>query len=167
MLYEVVDGQVVEKMMGARETEIATILAGFLIQFVRPNRLGRILVEFLFRIDVAKDLQRRPDVGVCLFRHLAVWPSGTERADLGHRPRLAVEVISQSNRAFEVQKKIHEYFAAGVSRVWVIYPEQAEVYVYSTPKQVQVLGAGQELDGGDLLPGFRLPVSVLFEDDPE
>ena len=167
MLYEVVDGQVVEKMMGARETEIATILAGFMIQFVRPNRLGRILVEFLFRIDVTKDLQRRPDVA---FVSSATWPFGRRVPNVpvwDIVPELAVEVISPSNTAFEVQKKIHEYFAAGVSRVWVIYPEQAEVYVYSTPKQVQVLGAGQELDGGDLLPGFRLPVSVLFEDDPE
>ena len=54
-----------------------------------------------------------------------------------------------------------------MTRVWVVYPEQAEVYIYSTPQQVQVVGVGQKLDGGDLLPGFRLPVAALFEDDPE
>ena len=82
-------------------------------------------------------------------------------------PDLAIEVISPSNSASAVHRKVHEYFKAGVTRVWVVYPEQAEVYIYSTPKQIQVVGVGQELDGGDLLPGFRLPVAVLFEDDPE
>ena len=82
-------------------------------------------------------------------------------------PDLAIEVISPRNSAFAVQRKVHDYFKAGVTCVWVVYPEQAEVYIYSTPKQVQVLGVGQELDGGDLLPGFRLPVAALFEDDPE
>jgi len=82
-------------------------------------------------------------------------------------PDLAIEVVSPSNSAFAVQRKVHDYFKAGVTRVWVVYPEQAEVYIYSTPQQVQVVGVGQELDGGDLLPGFRLPVAVLFEDEPE
>ena len=82
-------------------------------------------------------------------------------------PDLAIEVISESNSAYEVQKKIHEYFDAGVSRVWVVYPEDAEIYVYASPTQIQVLEIGQELDGGELLPGFRLPVAALFEDDPE
>jgi hypothetical protein len=51
--------------------------------------------------------------------------------------------------------------------VWVVYPDQAEVYVYSSPMQVEIIGLGQELDGGHLIPGFRFPVSTLFQDDPE
>jgi hypothetical protein len=51
--------------------------------------------------------------------------------------------------------------------VWVIYPDQAELYVYASPTQIDVLKIGQELDGGDLIPGFRLSLAVLFEDDPE
>ena len=82
-------------------------------------------------------------------------------------PDLAIEVVSPSNSAVHVQEKIHEYFAAGVSRVWVIYPEQKEIYVYASPTQIQVLQLGDELDGGDLIPGFRLPLAALFEDDPE
>ena len=82
-------------------------------------------------------------------------------------PDLAIEVISESNSAYEVQVKIHEYFDVGVRPVWVIYPDQAEVCVYSAPKEVRVLGLGEQLDGEDLLPGFRLPLSTLFEDDPE
>ena len=167
MLYEVVDGQVVEKTMGAFETGIASLLAEILGTFARANRLGRFFNEMLFRIDIGQDLQRRPDVA---FVSHARWPYNRRVPDVpvwDIVPDLAIEVISPSNSASAVHRKIHDYFKAGVTRVWVVYPEQAEVYIYSTPQQIQVVGVGQELDGGDLLPGFHLPVAALFEDDPE
>lgn len=167
MLYEVVDGQTVDKKMSARETEIASILVQLLGPYLSTNRLGKVVGEMLFRIDLEKDLRRRPDVAVVSH---ARWPFNRRIPKVtpwDMVPNLAIEVISDSNSAYEVQQKIHEYFAAGVSRVWVIYPDQAEVYLYASPTQIQVLKIGQELDGGDLLPGFRLPVAALFEDDPE
>jgi Uma2 family endonuclease len=82
-------------------------------------------------------------------------------------PDLAVEVVSPSNTAFEVQRKIHEYFGAGVSQVWIIYPPQQEVYVFAATNRIEVLQLSQDLDGGDLLPGFRLPLATLFEDEAE
>ncbi|HMF35930.1 MAG TPA: Uma2 family endonuclease [Isosphaeraceae bacterium] len=167
MLYEVVDGRVLEKNMGSREIEIATILGGYLFQFARANRLGRALVECVFRIIVAEDMQRRPDVA---FVSLARWPYNRRVPDVpvwDMVPDLAIEVISSSDMMSAVLRKVHDYFKAGVARVWVVYPEQAEVYIYSTPSQIEVVGIGQELDGGNLLPGFRLPVAVLFEDEPE
>jgi len=167
MLYEVVDGQVVEKKMSARETEIASILVGMLTPYLRTNRLGKVVGEMLFRINPENDLRRRPDVA---FVSHARWPFNRRVPNVpvwDMVPDLAIEVVSPSNSASTILRKVHEYFKAGVARVWVVYPEQTEVYIYSTPQQVQVVGIGQELDGGDLLPGFRLPVAVLFEDDPE
>jgi Uma2 family endonuclease len=167
MLYEVVDGQVVEKTMGAFETAIASLLVAILGPFARTNRLGQFFSEMLFRINIGQDLQRRPDVA---FVSHARWPYNRRVPDVpvwDMVPDLAIEVISPSNTASAVLRKVHDYFKAGVTRVWVVYPEQAEIYIYSTPQQVQVVGIGQELDGGDLLPGFRLPVAVLFEDEPE
>ncbi|MGA9922929.1 MAG: Uma2 family endonuclease [Isosphaeraceae bacterium] len=167
MLYEVVDGQVVEKKMSARETEIASILVGLLTSYLRTNRLGKVVGEMLFRISPENDLRRRPDVA---FVSHARWPFNRRVPKVtpwDMVPDLAIEVISESNSAYEVLEKIHEYFAAGVSRVWVVYPDQAQVYLYASPTQIQVLKIGQELDGGDLLPGFHLPVAALFEDDPE
>jgi Uma2 family endonuclease len=166
-LYEVVDGRIVEKTMGSREIEIASILDQCLGGFARANRLGRVLAEFLFRIDVKKDLQRRPDVA---FVAHSSWPfnrrvPGGPVWDMV--PELAIEVVSPTNSANDVQEKVHEYLEAGVTRVWVVYPEQAEVYIYASPTQIQVLKLGQDLEGGDLLPGFRLPLAALFQDDPE
>ena len=167
MLYEVVDGRIVEKKMSARETEIASILIELIGHFLRTNRLGKVVGEMLFRINLEKDLRRRPDVA---FVSHARWPYNRRIPKVtpwDMVPDLAIEVISESNSAYEVQEKIHEYFVAGVLRVWVIYPDQAEVYVYSSPTQIEVMNTGQELDGGELIPGFRLPLAVLFEDGPE
>jgi len=60
--------------------------------------------------------------------------------------------------------KIREYFQAGVERVWVVYPFEEQVYVYSSVSEVRVLTIADELDGETLLPGFRLPVRALFDD---
>jgi hypothetical protein len=62
-LYEVVDGQIVEKpQMAAFEAWIASELGQLLGQFAKANRLGIVVVEMLFLIDRARNLQRRPDV---------------------------------------------------------------------------------------------------------
>jgi Uma2 family endonuclease len=167
MLYEVVDGQIVEKEMGARDVEIAGILFQNLGVFAQTNRLGRALMEFVFRIDEVRDLQRRPDVA---FVSHAKWPVQRRVPDVvvwDIVPDLAVEVVSPSNSADQVQEKTHEYFKAGVGVVWVVYPRQQEVYVYASPAQIQVIQLGQDLDGGDLIPGFRLPLAMLFEDEAE
>ena len=160
MLYEVVDGKIVEKVVGGYELDIATLLVEFLAPFVRAHRLGRVFGEMIFRIDQAKDLQRRPDVAFVSHARWPVHRRAPKVAVWDMVPDLAVEVVSPSNTADQVQEKIHEYFRAGVNRVWVVYPRQQEVYVYASPAQIQVLQLGQELDGGDLIPGFRLPVAA-------
>ncbi|MGP0066304.1 MAG: Uma2 family endonuclease [Isosphaeraceae bacterium] len=78
-------------------------------------------------------------------------------------PDLAVEIISLTNTADEVAEKLEEYFRVGVRQVWVVYPRQSKVYVYRSTTAVQVLAPGDELEGGDLLPGFRLSGREVFE----
>jgi Uma2 family endonuclease len=167
ILYEVVDGEILEKTVGVQESEIATLLIEFLAPFVRAHRLGKVLGEMIFRINIIKDLQRRPDVA---FVSSARWPIKRRVPDTAVWdlvPDLAIEVISPTNAAVDVQTKIHEYFEAGVRSVWVIYPKQKSIHVYASTTQIQGLQLGDELDGGELIPGFRLPLAALFEDDPE
>jgi Uma2 family endonuclease len=78
-------------------------------------------------------------------------------------PDLAVEVISPTNLAEEIDDKLTDYFAAGVRMVWVLFPGSGRLYVYRSPEQVAGLDRSDELDGGDVLPGFRLPITTLFE----
>ena len=86
---------------------------------------------------------------------------------MGRRPRLAIEVVSPTNLAEDLLAKVDEYFQAGVRQVWVVYPAAARVHVHESPTQIRVLGRGDELDGGPLLPGFRLPLAELFEAEAE
>ena len=124
------------------------------------------MTEMLFDL-VAIGKQRRPDVAVVSFKR---WPRtrrvlSTEAWAV--TPDLAVEVVSPSNTAGKVLKKVREYFQAGVRLVWIIFPDAAEVHVYNSPKTVQVLDRTDVLRGDPVLPGFRLALADLFEADAE
>ena len=82
-------------------------------------------------------------------------------------PDLAIEIVSPTNTADEVADKLEEYFRVGVRSVWVVYPRQCMVYAYTSPKEVRVLTVGDVLDGGDVLPGFSIPVQTIFEQPEE
>jgi Uma2 family endonuclease len=79
-------------------------------------------------------------------------------------PDLAVEVISRGNTREEMQRKLSDYFAAGVRLVWYVYPATREVYVYTSPDQCVRLAVQDTLDGGEVLPSFQLPLATLFAD---
>ena len=166
--YEVVDGHIVENpAMGARESILASFLQDLMGPVARASRLGRVVTETLFWIDRASKLKRRPDVA---FVSAKRWPRkrpvpGTEAWDV--IPDLTVEVISESNSADAVARKIEEYFKAGVSQVWVIYPSTSKIYVYDSPARVRILQLGDELDGGGVIPGFHVALSTLFEPEEE
>ncbi len=82
-------------------------------------------------------------------------------------PDLAVEVVSENNSANEIQQKIQDYFRCGVRLVWVVYPMQTQVYVFNSPIHIDVLQRTDILDGGEVLPGFRLPLDALFATDDD
>lgn len=167
--YEVVNGQRVEiPRMGSYESDLANDLAFFLNQFARSHRLGKAVVEVLFRIEVAANLQRKPDVAYVSYDR---WPRGRKPAPKDAWnvvPDLAVEVVSDSNSANEIQTKIQDYFRCGVRLVWVVYPNQEHIYVYESPTRIDVRLKEHVLDAGPIIPGFRLPLAELFaaEDEP-
>lgn len=61
-----------------------------------------------------------------------------------------------------MDRKLRDYFAAGVRSVWYVYPETSELQVYDGPTQVTVLTVGDALVGGDVLPGFRVELARVF-----
>ncbi len=76
--------------------------------------------------------------------------------------RMLVEVMSPSNTAREMEEKVALYFGAGARAVWVFNPKKKSVAVYASPSDVRVLGEHDTLEGGEVLPGFRLELSKLF-----
>jgi Uma2 family endonuclease len=77
-------------------------------------------------------------------------------------PDLAVEIISPSNSAEEMERKIAEYFLAGALRVWVVYPETARLYAYDSPTSVRILTRDDVLVDEAILPGFRLNLAEFL-----
>jgi Uma2 family endonuclease len=163
LLYEVVDGRMVEKdSMGAYEILLGSFLNTRLDSFARDSHCGRAVSEMLFDLGAGLS-QRRPDVAYVSYDR---WPR-QRRVPRTQAwavvPELAVEVISPSNTFEEVLGKVHEYFQAGVQHVWVLAPPLQQVYVYQSPSHIRVLNVQDELTGDPFLPGFRLELSELFD----
>ena len=74
-----------------------------------------------------------------------------------------MEIISPGNTQAEMDRKRREYFEVGVQLVWVVEPQARVVHVFTSVDQFTTVTAAEELDGGNVLPGFRLSVGEWFE----
>jgi Uma2 family endonuclease len=159
-LCELVDGVLVEKGMGFRESLLAGALIEALRGFVRPRNLGLVTGE-AGMVRLASGLVRIPDVAFIAWERLPDRRVPTAPIP-GLVPDLAVEVLSESNTEAEMTRKRREYFAAGVRLVWYVDPEMRTVEVYTTPDECTTLHAAHTLEGDTVLPGFALPLRELF-----
>ena len=160
-LYELVDGTLVEKTKGLSESMIAGQVLIDIGVFARQHHLG-IPAGADGTVRLLKGLVRMPDVSFFCWDKLpgGVLPS-EPIPDLF--PDLAVEVLSESNTPEEMERKLREYFLAGVRLVWMIDPRKRTAEVYTTPDTPDaVLDETRALDGGNVLPGFTLPLAELF-----
>lgn len=160
VLCELIDGVLVEKTMGLKESCLALFLGGLLHAFVMPRNLG-IVTGSDGAIQLFAGLVRIPD---CAFVRWDRVPGGVmpEASVPLLAPNLAAEVLSDSNTPSEMDQKRRDYFAAGVELVWEIDPVKRTVDVYTTPTTRTTLRVTEVLDGGTVLPGFQLPLAELF-----
>jgi Uma2 family endonuclease len=168
VLYEIVNNQRVEKPpMSTYSARIAFLIASGIENFAESHKKGQAVTEALFRLGSEPNLQRRPDAAFVSFER---WP---ESQPLPHTdpwlvvPDLVAEVISPTNTAESVLDRVAEYFRAGVRLVWFVYPRHQVVHVYDSPTQIRVVTRNDELDGGPVLAGFRLPLASLFGPAPQ
>ena len=128
---------------------------------VRDRELGRAVVEAGFLLAEDPPTVRRPDAAFVSFDR---WPAETLPEGMWPiAPDIAVEVVSPSNRAADIHEKVLQYLQAGVGVVWVVQPTTHTVEVWRGPADIHVIRGDEALDGGDLLPEFRLSISRLFE----
>jgi Uma2 family endonuclease len=165
-LCELVDGILVEKTIGFREGFLAMWLGTLINDYLRENNIG-LAAGADSGIRFKLDLVRMPDVSFIRWDSVED-PDEIENpagAFLEYPPDLAVEVLSPGNTRREMEIKLEEYAKAGVRLVWYVDPERKEVDVYpkGNPKRKKTVGVGGTLDGGDVLPGFTLPVAKIFE----
>ena len=159
-LFELVDGTLVKKAMGYRESALAIWLIEFLAPFVRRNDLGIVTGE-AGMMQLFSGLVRIPDIAFVSWERLPNERMPTEPVP-NLVPDLAVEVLSAANTMGEMARKRHEYFAAGVRLLWLIDPATRTIAVYNSADKCSVLTELDTLIGGEVLPGFTLPLSDLF-----
>lgn len=161
-LFELVDGVLVEKTVGSKESLLACLISTFLNNFVLPRKLGYVLgADGMIRLN--PDMIRIPDV---CFLARGQFSDGKFPEDnvCPVVPLLAVEVLSESNTRKEMADKLADYFEAGVRLVWYVDRRKMTVRVFTGPDRSRLLRSNQTLDGGDVLPGFELALRDLFDD---
>jgi Uma2 family endonuclease len=144
---------------GDYDTELIYHLKGF----VRSHRLGRVVAEVGFVLREDPDFTRAPDIAFVSAETQRRCPR-PRRGYWRTAPDLAVEILSPDDTAEEVETKVHEYLNAGTRLVWVFYPRSRSVRVFRPDGSAQRLAGNDILDGEDVLPGFRLRLSVVWEE---
>ncbi len=159
-LCELIDGVLVEKPVGARESVLGAYINGLMWSFIKEDDLGVILgADGLFWVD-AEQL-RAPDV---TFFPWSAFPDEElpEETWWSVAPGLCVEVLSPSNTEREIERKLRELFGAGCQLAWIVDPETRTAKVHTSAKRFKLLDIRGTLDGGKVLPGFKLPLAELF-----
>jgi Uma2 family endonuclease len=161
---ELINGVLVEKTVGYLESLLAIEIAHFLKLFLQTHDLGIVLGE-AGPLRILPSQVRVPDV--CFIS----WDKFPDRRLPDQpvprlAPDLAVEVLSPGNTEAEMWRKLHDYFAAGVRLVWYVDPRARSARAYTAVEQCVVLGEQDSLSGGEVLPGFELPLKELFAKAP-
>jgi Uma2 family endonuclease len=126
--------------------------------FVEKGDLGAVFAQDTgFKIERDPDTVRAPDVAFIVRERLD--QIGDGYAELA--PDLVAEILSRSDRPGAVLEKIGQWLTAGTRLIWVVDPARRNARVYRADGTVSVLGADEDLDGEDVLPGFRCPVHEI------
>ncbi len=159
-LCELVEGTLVEKAMGLRESFLAGWILHLLRVVVDPRNLGMVSgADGTMRLFPG--LVRIPDVAFISWDRLPGRRVPAEPIP-DVVPDLAIEVLSESNTPGEMARKRRDYFGAGVRLVWQVDPERRVVAVYTGLDAVTLLEGAAVLDGGAVLPGFSITLPELF-----
>ena len=157
---ELVDGELVKMSPSfIPEARVVRTILLLLGTFVTQHRLGEV-----FGPDLGYELTphrvRAPDVSFVRAEKLVAYGNPQEFAKVV--PDLAVEVISPEVKYGYLQRKIRDYFEAGVRLLWIVDPEIQTVTVYHSPLDLRILTAADALSGEEVLAGFSCIVGELF-----
>ena len=160
-LCELIDGYLVERAMGYRESLLAMMIGRFMIEVVSAAKLGVVSGPDGF-FQLSPSLIRGPDVAFTSWDRLPDRKVPTD-AYPAVVPDLVVEVVSPGNTQTEMTNKRRDYFARGVKLIWMIDPDQRSVAVWRSMTDYRVLDETQSLDGEDVIPGLSIPLAEVFQ----
>lgn len=160
--YELVKGELIRMApTGDEHGDITMALATALNNHVKINSLGKVYAaETGFKLESDPDTVRAPDIA---FVSRERWQStGRLPGFRAGAPDLAVEVLSPSDRVSRVEGKVAQWLEAGARVVWVASPKLHTVTVYRSLIDIVTLTEKDNLDGGDVVPGFQIKVAEIF-----
>ena len=161
--YELIDGKLVERNMGAESSAIAANFIRITGNYSHAEKAGKV-----FATDCGYQIFPN-DPGRVRFADGSFVGRDRlpgDKAPSGHMriaPDLALEVVSPNDTAKEVEAKRLEWLPEGTRLLWIAYPATRTVHVFPQAGAPVVLGENDELGGGDVLPGFKCHVADLFE----
>jgi Uma2 family endonuclease len=126
--------------------------------FAFERNLGITCIEVEFQLSA--DTVRIPDIAFIQINRAG---SINPEALIQGAPDLAIEVISPTDLAEDVSRKVHQYLAAGCQTVWVLYPKERCVEIHQPGAPSLTRWAPESLDQMDLLPGFSILISEISE----
>ena len=160
-LCELIDGVLLEKATSFYESYLGGLLASRVLSFAQEHDLGIVLAaNAMYRLSPGQ--VRIPDGSFVSWSRMPghIIPRD-DIADFA--PDLAIEFLSSGNTQREMSRKLEDYFGAGVRLVWYIESKSESVQCYTSPAASTLIKAPDALDGGEVLPGFVLPLKNLFE----
>lgn len=160
--FELVDGQLVERNLGGISSFTGGCIYWFLMEYAKTQKAGWAWpADATFQcFPDAPDKVRSPDAS--FIRSSRLPKPSAMRGHIRVAPDLAVEVISPNDLAREVDAKVAEYLGAGVRLVWIINPDSRTVRVHRLDGTISGLKESDNLDGEDVLPGFRCTLRDIF-----
>jgi len=169
--FEILDGERVDKMPNVfGHTWYIRILFLALYNHAVQHNLGEVFTESTYVQLTGKDWvkgARIPDIVFYSHERIAAFKAETTnwlKRPLHLAPDLTIEVLSPTERAADITKKWRVDLSSGVRALWTVDIENEVVMVYRG-EQARLLTRADVLDGEDVLPGFRLPLSDLFKQE--
>ena len=156
--YEYVKGELVPMAPPSMEHgEISINIIRYLDLYVHTHQLGRLYTaETTFQLE---DRLVKPDVAFVSNDRLPE----NRRKGSPVPPDLAVEIVSPTDKQYNVTEKAFAYLKSGTRLVWVIEPVAKTVMVYRSETDFTLLSCEDTLTGEDVVEGFTCPVVQLFE----
>ena len=160
--HELLWGELISVAPNFQHMALVSRLVEELGGYVRRGKLGLAGPEGTFVFPTERPLLLIPDIAFVRADRI---PPKDERLGLIHDvPDLVIEVVSPSETSRIIHAKANAYLDQGVRLAVVVYPEREEIVIWSRDRTTRVLGFGDELSFGDVVPGFSLAVATLFEE---
>lgn len=159
--YDLIDGELIwMPPPGEEHGDCMSNTFGALLLAVRLLVVGRVYADTGFVVGRNPDQVLSPDVA--FIRRDRLDPARNRTGYFRVAPDFAVEIVSPSDYPKRLDQKIAKYLAASVPLLWVVYPDERRVRVLGAGREPAEFGDGDILDGGNVVPGFRMPVADIF-----